>query len=364
MKHLYYILAITGVMFCTNTLSAQENTTPPRRTPQASRGERPETQKNTGLPNLTVRAEDMNERNTQEIGNARWMRILYRQLDLTEEANAPLYYPIKPYNGSMNLFSIIFQLMTEGKITAYEYLADGYEAFDDEHIVKFKDVLDRSYIYYEEVPGARAGEQPSFVINESDIPSGDVKSYYVKEAWYFDQNNSVFDVKTLAIAPILSTTDDYGAPQTTPLFWLPYENIRPYINTVYIMTSNINNAKTFTIDDYFRRRMFDGEIIKTENLMNKTLREQYPQPDSLKLAQKEIEDQLKTFEKSLWFQPDTTAAVTDSKSSKKEKEKEAKSVRGRVSSTKEKSSSSASAPKTKAPKAQKSAPARSVRRAR
>lgn len=353
MKHLYYILAIWGILFCADTLYAQE--TPPRRTPQATRGGRPDAQQNTGLPDLTVRAQDLNERNTQEIGNARWMRVLYKDVDLMKEENAPLYYPTRPMNGSMNLFTIIFQLLVEGKLTVYKY-HDGYEIFDENNVENIKDILDRAYVYYEEVPG-RPGGQPGYVINENDIPSGDVQSYYVKEAWYFDQNNSLFDVKTLAICPILTTTDDYGAPQTRPLFWLPYENIRPYINTTYIMTSSLNNAKTFTIDDFFRRRMFEGEIIKTENLMNKTMQELYPQPDSLQLAQKAIENQLETFQKSLWFQPDTTQVV-DEKESKKEAKK---SARGRVSSTKEKTST----PKAqKAPKAESAAPVRSVRRTR
>ena len=51
------------------------------------------------MPELTVRAQDMNERMTQHIGNARWMRVIYRQIDLTKEQNAPLYYPTQPMNG-------------------------------------------------------------------------------------------------------------------------------------------------------------------------------------------------------------------------------------------------------------------------
>ncbi len=46
----------------------------------------------------------MNERMTQEVGNARWMRVMYRQIDLMKEKNAPLYYPVTPMNGQMNLF--------------------------------------------------------------------------------------------------------------------------------------------------------------------------------------------------------------------------------------------------------------------
>ncbi len=361
MKRLYYIVTLLCLLLTVGSAYAQVNTPDnlqQRRGPEASRGAREQEKKDKdGMPDLTVRAQDMNNRMTQEIGNARWMRVIYREIDLSKEKNAPLYYPTRPLNGTMNLFTTIFRLMSEGKLTAYEYIPD-YEVFDDEHIVKFKDVLERAYIYYEEVPG-RAGEAPSYIINESDIPAADVQAYYVKEAWYFDQNNSVFDVKTLALCPIMTTTDDYGTPSTMALFWLPYENIRPYINSTFIMTSSINNAKTFTLDDYFRRRMFEGEIIKTENLMNKTMVQMYPEADSLQVAQKQIETQLTSFEKSLWLQPDTTT-VADGKDAKKSTKAATTSVRGtKTTNTK------ATTAKQSAPKAQKSAaPTRSVRRTR
>lgn len=363
MKHLYYIAALAATFLTAMPLHAQEEVENEatqqqtrRRSPQASRGERND-KKETGLPELTVRAQDMNERLTQEIGNARWMRIIYRQVDLMKEQNAPLYYPTRPMNGQMNLFSAIFQLLGEKKIKAYEYL-DGYEEFDESHLINFKDLLDRFYILYEEIPG-RAGEEPSFVINESDIPAADVRSYYVKEAWYFDQNNSAFDVKILAICPILTSTGDMGET-TMPMFWLPYENIRPYISNSYIMTSNMNNAMTFTMDDYFRRRMFEGDIIKTQNLMNQPLQAYCPTPDSLKNEQARIEAQLTGFEKSLWYQPDTTQVAVDTKAAKKTKKSAA---RGK-GATAQAPASGKKAATVKAPKAEKSAPVRSVRRRR
>ena len=120
MKHLYYIAALAATFLTAMPLHAQEEAENDatqqqqtrRRSPQASRGERND-KKDTGLPELTVRAQDMNERLTQEIGNARWMRIIYRQVDLMKEQNAPLYYPTRPMNGQMNLFSVIFQLLGE-----------------------------------------------------------------------------------------------------------------------------------------------------------------------------------------------------------------------------------------------------------
>ena len=89
MRQLYYIVAIlVASLWAATPLQAQEEnetetTTQQtrRRSPQASRGERQE-KKESGLPDLTVRAQDLNERLTQEIGNARWQRVIYRQVDL------------------------------------------------------------------------------------------------------------------------------------------------------------------------------------------------------------------------------------------------------------------------------------------
>lgn len=365
MKGLYYILAIAVALLASSTVvkaqeeaadDAQQQQT--RKTPQASRGARADEKIENGLPELTVRAQDMNERLTQEVGNARWMRVIYREVDLTKEENAPLYYPVTPMNGQMNLFSTLFTLVTGGKVDAYEYL-DGYEDFSSNRIMPLKDMLDRFYILYEETP-AKGNEGAHFVINESDIPSESVRAYYVKEAWYFDQNNSVFDVKTLAICPIMFSTGDFGE-QRTPMFWIPYENIRPYIKTSYIMTSNMNNATTFTLDDYFRRRMFKGDIFKTQNLMNQPLVAYCPTPDSLKREQERIEGQLITFEKSLYPQPDTTQIAADATT--KKGKKGTASVRGQKTEAAVKEQKEQTV-KTKAPKAQKSSPVRSVRRRR
>ena len=161
-------------------------------------------------------------------------------------------------------------------------------------------------------------------------------------------------MKLLAICPILTIADEMGE-NTMPMFWVPYESIRPYIMNSYIMTSNVNNAMTFTYDDYFRRRMFKGDIFKTQNLMNLPLQAYCPTPDSLQREQARIEKQLISFEESLYLKPDTTQQVADTKSSKKSRsEKAEESKEEKVKETK--------AAKPKKVKVQRSAPTRRVRR--
>ena len=106
MKRIYYIVTCLLALATVLPAQAQEEndntrstTQQQRKGPRASRGERAAAKEESGMPELTIRAQELNERLTQQIGNARWMRVVYRQVDLTKEQNAPLYYPVRPMNG-------------------------------------------------------------------------------------------------------------------------------------------------------------------------------------------------------------------------------------------------------------------------
>ena len=64
-----------------------------------------------------------------------WRRDIYRELDLSKDANAPLYYPVEPQDGRVNLFTLLFQLLNTGKIPAYTYDTSGLENFNKEKII-------------------------------------------------------------------------------------------------------------------------------------------------------------------------------------------------------------------------------------
>ena len=140
MNRIGFLALLAGVwMMLTPAMQAQEDGgRPARRSPQMGRSSERNRQNDSDgdLPELTVRAQHLNDQLTQEVGNARWMRIIYRELNMLEDKNAPLYYPVTPINGTQNLFTTIFRLVADGKLPAYEYL-DGYEAFDDAHLVDF-----------------------------------------------------------------------------------------------------------------------------------------------------------------------------------------------------------------------------------
>lgn len=230
-----------------------------------------------------------------------WRRDVYRQLDLTLDKNAPLYYPVEPSAGQINLFTYLFDLLLTGKITAYQYKLDGNESFTSRDKVDVKELLERYHIYYEEQNGRSR-------VNASDIPSAEVSRYYIKESSYFDQRTSTFRTKVTALCPVLMRGDDFGGEATPyPLFWLKYDDISTYLARHAMMASNYNNVTNMTAADYFSMNLYDGKIYKTNNMQGKVLANYCKTDSAMANEQKRIEKQLSDFEKHVWGHDDSVA---------------------------------------------------------
>jgi gliding motility associated protien GldN len=275
-----------------------------------------------------------------------WRRDIYRELDLTEDANAGLYFPVEPQGRQLNLFTYIFKLAQNGYVPVYEYPTDGSDNFSDEAKVEMKTILDNYHIFYEEQNG-------KLKVDNSDIPSAEVKKYYLKESAYYDQANSSFHIKVLALCPVMLREDDFGGESTQyPLFWVKYADLEPFLNRQTVMASSLNNAATMSMADYFTLNSYKGKIYKTNNAQGKTLLQLCNgDADKLSAEQKRIEAELAAFHKTIFGDPakrdsiDNVMAV-NAKSAKSAKTKSSssrssKAPKAKSSSSKSSGSSSA-----------------------
>jgi len=224
-----------------------------------------------------------------------WRRDIYREVDLNIGENSGLYHPTEPIGKQMNLFTYVFKLALNGYIPVYEYRLDGNEVLDATAKVDMKTVLDNYHIFYEETDG-------KLKVDNSDIPSAEVKMYYLKESAYYDQANSSFHIKVLAICPVMIREDDFGGESAKyPLFWVKYSDVEPFLSRQSVMTSDKNNAATMTLDDYFTLNRYKGKIYKTNNMLGKTLA-QIAGNDSTKMSaeQKRIEAELEAFRNNIF----------------------------------------------------------------
>lgn len=228
-----------------------------------------------------------------------WMRVIYRQLDLTKPQNAPLYFPEPPLNGEENLFRTIMRLVADGKLKVYEYL-DGREIFTDQYALSTKDVLDRFHIEYQQAKGSTE-KRPRYTIAEPDVPADEVLSYYVIERYEFDTRSNRLRTVIEAICPVLHRSDEWGMePLKYPMFWVKFDDLRPYMSTQNIFVSDDNNLPSCTYDDFFLLGLYDGDIIKTRNLRNQSMMQMYPDAEALKRARDSIQTSLDSFERKLW----------------------------------------------------------------
>ncbi|MCI6551554.1 MAG: gliding motility protein GldN [Prevotella sp.] len=247
--------------------------------------------------NLTTRAQISFPTEAKMPEDVVWRRDIYREIDLNEDANAGLYYPVEPVGSQMNLFTYIFKLFMLGQINVYEYRLDGNESFADDARLRPLAFLDNYHIFYEKT------DQGTHIDN-SDIPSREVTAYYIKESTYFDQASSTFHTKVLALCPIMKRQDDFGDGATPyPLFWVRYDDLAPFLAKQTIMTSNLNNAATMSVDDYFTMNMYRGKIYKTSNMLGKTLAQYCPNDSAMAREQQRIERELAAFEKQMWGDP-------------------------------------------------------------
>lgn len=295
-----------------------------------------------------------------------WRRDIYRSLDLTKDANAPLYYPTTPTNGRENLFTYLFKLLLRGQVKAYDYKLDGNEDFSEKNIVKAKELMDRYHIFYEQKDG-------KIRVTDSDLPSDEVKVYFIKESTYFDQHTATLRKKVTALCPVLKRGDDFGgADSQYPMFWVKMDDVAPYLGKLMLMGSNLNNAAMMSADDFFTLNRYEGDIYKTVNLQDRILANYCAEDSAMKKEQARIEKELDDFDRHVWGKDsvapdtirvtlvrDTTATVTKTparrrtSSTSRRSSVSSKSSSSSRSSSKSASSKSTSTKKAKTPKTRK-----------
>ena len=118
-------------LFCSLIFSQGALSQPPRRILEQQ-------QENSGsaASSLSVRTQAQYSKKSSVPVDAGWRRDIYREIDLRKERNAVLYFPVEPMGDRVNFFTLIFNLVLQDKISAYEYRLDGNELFSQDNILE------------------------------------------------------------------------------------------------------------------------------------------------------------------------------------------------------------------------------------
>ncbi len=305
----------------------------------------------------------------------KYKRVIYRELDLQKEPkNAALYFPEDLVDGQENLFRIMFRLLSQNKVPAYEFL-DGREEFTDNNRVKMSDLISRFSIMATPAKGYSEKNQV-YDVAPVDVPTSEVLAYYIIEHWTFDNRTNTMRTDIEAICPVVVADESSEIAGKTPMFWMKMADLKPYLQQQYIFVDDDNNQANYTYDDFFTLGLYAGKIYKTRNLRNRTLAQIHSgDSDDLQRAQDSIQYRLDHYADNLWVptreeiqaRREAAAAIADSIAAANGE----KVAPAKATTTSRNRRSTATVRKTKAPKQQKetkptstSAPSRSVRNRR
>jgi len=228
-----------------------------------------------------------------------WATRIWRQLDLREKMNLPIYFPEYQVRDRISLTQVIWNAVV---------IENSIRAFNDENFTEPYTVAqiiaatsDSSSMT---VPSQLDPSIDSVVTSTRSFESKDVKKYVIKEDWFFDRQRSVLDVRIIGMCPMIdmytvnNETGEQEYKGMKQLFWIYFPEARAVFarNEVY---NRQNDAERRSYDDLFHKRFFASYITKQENVFDRSIQDYEKGLNALIEAEK-IKENIFTFEQDLW----------------------------------------------------------------
>ena len=265
-------------------------------------------QEGSGLTLITLPYEEVHSRYDKPLpyqfvreSDVMWSKTVWRRIELTEKMNQIFYFPTEPAAGVMSLIDVLLDGIHTRGLTAYKARAqDAGQEFD---IIMTEEEVHEQMGAKTEVQAVEnlEGGYDSVTVDVPYDPTS-IKTFLVKEIWFFDKQRSVLDVRIIGLCPVRTYYRDDDLEQANPLykkvFWVLYSEARPLLarSPVYNPYTDVHNL---TYDDVFTKRLFSGYIYMVSDPMRREIN-QYQEGLDVLLKAQEVENEIFDFEQSLW----------------------------------------------------------------
>lgn len=218
-----------------------------------------------------------------------WEKRVWRLIDIREKMNHTFSNPKEPF------INILLEAASEGDITLYGTFTDDFSEpltqSEVDAIIYKKDTIctfDPETLEEICLP----------VVNE--LNPEDIKQYYLKEVYFFDEETSKMDVRILGIAPIIERYDDNGNfLNSGPMFWVYYPEARQPLARKEAFNTQ-NDAARMSWEDVFEARFFSSYITKASNVYDRRIKDYCNSPMAILLESDKIKESIFNFEHDLW----------------------------------------------------------------
>jgi gliding motility associated protien GldN len=228
-----------------------------------------------------------------------WAHRVWRVIDFKEKINQVFYYPVLSDQGRKNLYTILDEALTEGRI----------RGFEDDMFSKEVNWVERKATFgrVEIVPRPEINIDGDEVFVDDTIPislsTEDVTMMRIKEDWFIDRARSVEDVRIIGFTLIYMQQKGEGEEEDfviNELAWIRYNDpeVRELLANSEVYNMDNDRARR-SYDDIFRKRIFSSYIYKESNDFNRKIEDYVSGIDAMMESQR-IEDYLFEMEEDMW----------------------------------------------------------------
>jgi gliding motility associated protien GldN len=227
-----------------------------------------------------------------------WSKRVWRDIDLKQKINHPLYFPLEEVNDRKSLYAVIKAALNEGLITAYD--AGNYGWNDDfDKPLTMSEVEAKTFKFQDSVATVDEFGDAQMVFQQDPLMPSDIIKYRLKEDWIFDKQRSERQVRIIGIAPVKLRFDQNGDVNGEEvMFWLYFPECR-YVFANHDVFNPSNDSERRSYEDVFWKRQFESYVIKEANVYNRQIQSYAKGLNSL-MESERIKTELFNYEHDLW----------------------------------------------------------------
>lgn len=238
-----------------------------------------------------------------------WTKRIWRNLDLRQRMNHPLYYPTTRMHDRTSLVQRLMDAIKFNEINAYD--PDIGDEFST--LISYDQILSKlgAQDTEREDVSPTTGRDTVIVVR-GQVNWGEIRELLIKEEWFFDRQHSTMHVRIIGICPIRVFTRfveggagdddlDIGGELTRmQLFWVYYPHARTVLANTAVF-NEYNDAQRNSFDDIFFKRMFASHIVQESNVFNNRRVNEYTYGGIPNLQESNrIRNELFEWEHDLW----------------------------------------------------------------